>query len=329
MVLYAMEPHMDIRDLCLFTDEQLAQHDIAELNLSCAAGLPGTDHLDLPACFQTLDHWTDMVRRGTNNAIRNRSSFPDYDELSGAEYRVLTMFSVLYRHTSLKLNLDCLDESAPYDGADSHIQLIHGVLQHGAGATCCTAPVIFAAIGRRLGYPIKLVKTRQHIFCRWVGADGERFNIEATSSGYYRTPDEHYHIWPKPIFQEALRRGVFLTELAPRQELALFLNLRGTCQLWNLRPDEAVESLCDACRMDPADYHIRNLWIIATMISHAEREARSLYMVSPVPSHWRIPAWCRKWGESIYERACHELDLMRSQQSRRTSDFAVNLASHR
>ena len=32
------------------------------------------------------------------------------------------------------------------------------------------------AVGRRLGYPLKLVTTKGHLFVRWEGA-GERFNI--------------------------------------------------------------------------------------------------------------------------------------------------------
>jgi hypothetical protein len=168
--------------------------------------------------------------------------------------------------------------------------------------------VIFAAIGRRLGYPIRLVQSREHIFCRWRGADGERFNIEATDQGYYRTPDEHYHNWPRPTFQKALREGLFLTDLTPRQEVGLFLQLRGSCLLWNLCVEEALDALTSACELHPKDYFCRNLAIIAEMLCQAKQGDNSLYAVpNRDPVFWSVPESCEQSNPRLYERACDVL----------------------
>lgn len=44
--------------------------------------------------------------------------------------------------------------------------------------------MLYVAIGRRLGYPLKLVECKGHLFVRWEDAK-ERFNIEGTSRGLH------------------------------------------------------------------------------------------------------------------------------------------------
>ena len=190
------------------------------------------------------------------------------------------MFAVLYRHLGLTLNLDCHDSTKPYDGSDSRNQFIHAVLMDGHPATCCTAPVIFAALGRRLGFPIKLAKTRQHIYCRLDDPNGECFNIEATNQGYYRMADDDYRRWPKPVDEESIRRGGFLRSMTPRQELSVFLNLRAVVFLENLQPSESVEALYYACQVDPSEFFHYNHFKIATLIHRAQNKSSKSLFVS-------------------------------------------------
>ena len=62
-------------------------------------------------------------------------------------------------------------------------------------------PVLYVAVGRRLGYPLKLATTKGHLFARWDGLDHsypawrERFNIEGTH-GFSSYPDDYYKTWP-------------------------------------------------------------------------------------------------------------------------------------
>lgn len=295
---------MDYQTLCSLPEKELARIGVAEVNLACAVGLPPSSGFSIKSCLHVIDQWTALVRAGTQRALANRHRFPEYDDLSESEYRILTMFSVLYRHVGLTVNTDVLDPNTPYDGSDSRIHFIHAVLANGFPATCCAAPVIFTAIERRLGYPIRLVQSREHIFCRWSSESGERFNIEATNRGYYRTPDEHYLNWPRPIFQKALREGLFLTDLTSRQELGLFLHLRGTCFLWNLRVEEAVEAFQWARKLHPEDYFTANELTIAQMLLAAKIGDRSPYSLpNRDPMFWTIPEYCRNWSRRLFERA--------------------------
>ena len=145
-----------------------------------------------------------------------------------------------------------------YDASDSADLFIQGPLT-GRGFTCVTAPVIYAAIGRRLGYPIKLVHSREHTFCRWNERDGERFNIEATSLGLTMPPDAVYCKWPKPITPEEVKRDRYLYSLSPREELAFFIAQRGCCCMDNLETFRAMEAFYYAHKLVPDLARLRKI----------------------------------------------------------------------
>ena len=90
-----------------------------------------------------------------------------------------------------------LDKDAEFPLQDVQDLFLHGLV-NGTGGTCVSMPVLYVAVGRRLGYPLKLVTTAEHTFLRWENADsGERFNIEGTCRGYGRETDEHFRAWPR------------------------------------------------------------------------------------------------------------------------------------
>ena len=59
--------------------EQLAEVDIAEMNLLCAAGLPGSESLDIDQCLATLDGWAARVKAETERHLY-RLANPRYRE---------------------------------------------------------------------------------------------------------------------------------------------------------------------------------------------------------------------------------------------------------
>jgi hypothetical protein len=127
---------------------------------------------------------------------------------------------------------------------------IHGALL-GDGGTCASLPVVYAAVGRRLGYPIRLVSTRRHLFARWDEPDGERFNIEATNAGLSCHPDDYYRTGRYPVTPAQEAETTFLVSLKPKQELADFLAQRGYCWHDLRRYREAAESFIWASMLDP------------------------------------------------------------------------------
>src|SRR5207244_190021 len=96
---------------------------------------------------------------------------------SWAYFRTLNLVTVLQRDLGLRYHKAEVPEAAEFETAD---QFIFGAIQ-GNGGTCATIPIVVIAVGRRLGYPLKLVSTKGHFFARWDDPSGERFNIEATN----------------------------------------------------------------------------------------------------------------------------------------------------
>ncbi|MBX9677662.1 MAG: hypothetical protein K2X38_02780 [Gemmataceae bacterium] len=163
-----------------------------------------------------------------NRFDRNPSEFFHSREY----FRSLALLTVLRRDCGIRYNPDVMDESAPFTPAES---FVHGALI-GNGGSCASMPVIFVAVGRMLGYPLKLVSAKgarfTHLIARWDEAKIDRhirFNIEATSQGLSCNPDDYYRIGRYELDKELERRGRFLVSKSPREELACFLMERGWC----------------------------------------------------------------------------------------------------
>jgi hypothetical protein len=72
---------------------ELADVDIAEMNLLCARGLPGSETVDIPKALKTIDYWTDRIDLETR---RNRHRFeehPEEYENSEIYYSMSSLFS--------------------------------------------------------------------------------------------------------------------------------------------------------------------------------------------------------------------------------------------
>ncbi len=130
---------------------------------------------------------------------------------------------------------------------------LHGIIE-GRGGTCASLPVLYVAVGRRLGYPLQLVTTAHHLFARWDDPRGERFNIEISNAGGIDThPDDYYLDWPVPIrgtkWEEIHQRR----SLTPREELAQAWAKRGFCLGANGLVREAVKAFAIAWSLTPDD----------------------------------------------------------------------------
>jgi hypothetical protein len=104
-------------------------------------------------------------------------------------------------------------------------------------------------VGRRLGYPLRLVHNYWHYFARW---DAEaRFNIECTSRGFVSHSNEHYLQWPAPMARwDAMRLGL-LQSMTRKQEAAQFLFQRAGVLRHHGRHVEAVEVFEAGCETAP------------------------------------------------------------------------------
>jgi hypothetical protein len=138
------------------------------------------------------------------------------------------------------------------DFTNSKDLFLHGMVGSDNGGTCVSMPVLYVAVGRRLGYPMFLVLAKGHVFARWDDSkSGERFNIEGSGEGFSSYPDDHYKAWPMKMTETEAKAGNYLTSLSPARELAVFLAARGHCLGDTRRLPEARVAYAQAHRFDP------------------------------------------------------------------------------
>jgi len=224
-------------DLLKMTPEQLADVDIAERNLLCATGLRGAEKLDVGKALARLNDWAERVCYWTEQSMWDFRQNPDKFKNSEAKFRVLLLISVVQKDFGVHYN-DRGERNC--DFSNSKNAFLHGMIDDTNGGTCASMPVMYVAVGRRLGYPMKLVLAKTHIFARWEDPKtGERFNIEGTNPRFDDHPDSYYQNWPYPISDAELKQGWYLKPLTPAEELAVFLQNRACCIMDNGRYAEA------------------------------------------------------------------------------------------
>jgi hypothetical protein len=241
------------RDLVEKDDEELAAIDLARRHFACMADLPDAAGVSVEQCLDRVEVLTRSVQRFTEGRVHRFHRAPEEFNHSEAYFRVLCMITHLQRDWGLRYNPAKGGSSKlPLDTAD---RFLHGLL-FGNGGTCATMPVLYAVIGRRLGYPIKLSWAKSpdglHTFARWEG-DGERFNIEATGRGLSCLTDDEYREGRYEGTRELEGPGQFLVTQTPRTELAISMMDRGYCWSHLDRQREAVESFVWALALAPAD----------------------------------------------------------------------------
>ena len=166
---------LDWRQLARESDQQLAARDVAEIHFACAAGLPGAERIDPPAYLRKLDSWTWQVRKTSNRLWPVFEQQPGKFGHSQAFFRSLVMTTVIQRDIGLRTTGRANRDD--YKLLDSRDAFLHGLIEVQTGS-CASLPVLYAAIGRRLNYPIRLVTSPRHLFARWDEPGGERLNLE-------------------------------------------------------------------------------------------------------------------------------------------------------
>jgi hypothetical protein len=248
-------PVSSLSDLLALPNEALEHVDIARMNLLCAQELPGAGDLDVNGCLATLQDMAARVREETERYHyrfeRNPSEFENSEEF----YKMVMLAVVLAEDFQVKYAPDkmvTVTDARTDDGffADAHDVFLHGLLGTGRQGTCSSLPVLQVAVGRRLGYPLKLVTTKGHLFVRWEDAK-ERFNVEAAGNGVNQFTDDYYRHWPMEISEAEEQAEGYLKSLTLAEELAVFMSIRGMCWRDSKRYAEAAESFQAAARLAP------------------------------------------------------------------------------
>jgi hypothetical protein len=231
------------------TPEQLRQVDIAEMNLLCAVGLSGAERIDIDKCLARLDQWAAKVKFETDRHLYRvlDPRWAEHYRHSESYLRAEMLLQVLQEDCGVKYNPQRIYD---VDFTNSKDLFIHGTIDDSNGGTCASMPVLYVAVGRRLGYPLFLSHTKGHLFARWEDAK-ERFNIEGSGEGISSHPDEYYHNWPFALSEAEKSWGCFLVSLTSQQELAGFLATRGHCLYDTGQFLSAEIAFYEAKRRDP------------------------------------------------------------------------------
>jgi hypothetical protein len=172
-----------------------------------------------------VDQWTELIRKDTDQRLplfeQHKSNYDNSLNL----FKVVNMVLYLKNDLGIDYNLEIMRKDKLDDSRDL---FIHGCLMGKKQGACVSIPTLCVAIGRRLGYPLKLVTAREHVFFRWD--DGkENFNLEASCQGCDSKPDDYYRNWPHKVDEADVKMCGYLKSLTSADELSLFLDTRGHC----------------------------------------------------------------------------------------------------
>lgn len=296
------------------TDDQIAKRGIAEMHFAAASGLPLPHDIEVADLRNRLDEWCELVDYGIRRMEKRRGA-SDQPDLTSNQYRIMVMITVLQRNLGVTYNWAF--SQGEYNATDSRNLFLHGILS-GHGGTCVSMPSLYAAVGRRLGFPIKIVLAKQHSFCRWDGE--ERFNIEATSPGFNSRPDEHYRMWPIPITQSEVDAGRFLKSLTPTEELAYFIGQRGNCLFDLLQTQRACEAHGIAHHLVPDDPGLDRQWGLSLLLHRTIEHLREQRRTYPHALHVPLLAPQNAWERVALPRVYEHLDrIFRNRQKHKAN----------
>ena len=225
--------------------------------------------------------------------------------------------------------------------ADSRVAFLHGMIpQPGespadtAGGTCASMPVLYVAIGRRLGYPLNLVPTDGHLFVRWDGeghpnpAWRERFNIEGAGEGFGSFDDDYYKSWPFELTERQVERNGYLVSMTPVQTFASFLAARGHCGYDHGQLAFAARQYENAYGYDPGRQAYRAWFVRAAsrtnyepVIPHLAQALQHQATLATMTSPSRVGPW-REEGRQGRDILAEFNDPIRVQQMNRRNAAA-------
>ena len=235
--------------------DSLKQLDMAQMNLICVEGLPGAEHLDISSSLAIIDQMATRVRSETERHTYRFQKNPVEFENSEGFFRMMMLMVVLVEDFKVHYAPNKMANATSAtmgDGffADSQDVFLHGLTGTNRQGTCSSLPVLYAAVGRRLSYPLKLVTTKGHLFVRWEDSK-ERFNFEAAGQGANRFADDYYRHWPLEVSDTEIQADGHLKSLSPAEELAVFLSIRGMCLVEAAKFREAADSFRAATKLAP------------------------------------------------------------------------------
>ena len=223
------------RDLIEMPEDELERVDIARMNIICARAAFQGNGPGIDECLRQIDAWAERAKAAEEKYRRCFERDPSRYDNSYAKFRAVNLVLTIKEDFKCRYQMALVSSGAM---ADIHSPrffrnpddvFITGLLCHRRG-TCSSYPVLIAALGRRLGYPIYLKMSHGHLFCCWD--DGvERFNLDTNGEGVDKPTDEFY--FSDPIHGLKGRSAVelanerIMVKLDNKDALGVFLETAG------------------------------------------------------------------------------------------------------
>lgn len=262
-VLLKQQPQT-LKELLVIPPDQLEGVDLAVMNLLCAEGLRGSEDLDVQQCLDRLGAWALHVEQETKRNFHHFLERPKEFKNSLPYYRLGMLGTVLAEDLQIQyspererqllekpVNEQSVEEENRFFSSSADV-FIHGLLNGKHYGTCASMPFLYAAIGRRLGYPVTIAARKYHLYVRYEGSNGEHLNMEATENRGFATPtDEEYRHGQYPMTQEEVDGAGWLRPLSNKEILGICLLNRANCLRSMKRYDEEIKTLAHAARYVP------------------------------------------------------------------------------
>ena len=131
---------------------------------------PITETLVVEEAETLIDGMARRVATETEKYFWKFKANPADFNSSEGYFQVLTLVTVLQQDFGVHYNPERIRSP---NFADSRDMFLHGLLTGEREGTCVSMPVLYVAVGRRLGYPLKLVAAKGHLFARSEGRRAE------------------------------------------------------------------------------------------------------------------------------------------------------------
>lgn len=225
------------------------------MNLACCPANPKSAE-EIPAMLTKLDQWVLEISTQTNRNFHRYQANPK-EFGSEAEWKLGMMTTILGQDLGVKYDSEMSAAQVETASNDEFFSkpakvFLQGLLGAESTGTCASLPVLYVALGKRLGYPMHLVSAKRHLFARWDDGKGTRVNLECSNAGGFTShPDEYYRTWPMPMSPEEEADGGYLKNLTAKEYLAVFLTTRTACLASRGDRPKAILSAAQASSLAP------------------------------------------------------------------------------
>ncbi|MFZ0827176.1 MAG: transglutaminase family protein [Verrucomicrobiia bacterium] len=256
------------------------------MNLLCAEGLRGAENLNLPENLDTLDLWARHVDVETFRNLHRFWEHPETYNNSLAYYRMIMLATVLQEDMGVHYNPEralpqLLGKREPNDVffGDAGDVFINGILGEQRQGTCSSLPVLYVAVAQRLGYPVDLASTEEHLYLRYEEGTNH-LNVDAAGEGFITHSDQEYRKWPHSLTDEEIKTYGYLQPMSKQQILGAFLTIRAANLTSAKKFDEAADS------WEAASHYLSPTPVLQKIVAMAKERASDVHKAERWDELW-------------------------------------------